>query len=128
RRAALLTAVLLCAAPSQTAAHDIPASVIVQAFIKPEGQQLRVVLRVPLQSMRDIDIPQRGPGYLDLVAIRPELANAAQLWIAEYLEIFEGDRKLASPRITATRISLPSDRSLESYARAVSNVLGPPLT
>ena len=29
-------------------AHDIPADVLVQMLVKPEGNRLRVVLRVPL--------------------------------------------------------------------------------
>ena len=31
-------------------AHDIPNDVTVQAFVKPEGQQLHVLVRVPLEA------------------------------------------------------------------------------
>ena len=55
-------------------AHDIPADVLVQMLVKPEGNRLRVLVRVPLGSMRDVDFPQRGPpGYLDLARVRPLL-------------------------------------------------------
>src|ERR1043166_8330510 len=40
--------------PAALAAHDIPNDVTVQLFLKPEGQQLNVLVRVPLKSMRDV--------------------------------------------------------------------------
>ena len=124
---ALVTGALLLTAPSLSDAHDIPATALVNAFIKPQGNRLRLIVRVPLQSIRDITIPQRDSGYLDFAAIDSQLHDAAQLWIAEYLELFEGDRKLASPEIVATRISLPSDRSFGSFDSALVNLRGPGL-
>ena len=41
---------LIFAFPSSTHAHDIPSSVLVTAFIRPEGHTLRVVMRVPLEG------------------------------------------------------------------------------
>jgi hypothetical protein len=38
--------------------HDIAGDVKVQAYLKPEGQTMRVVLRVPLVAMRDA-VPAR---------------------------------------------------------------------
>jgi len=107
------------------AAHDIPATAAVFVFAKPEGERLRLIVRVPLQSMRDMDVPTRSPGYLDLTLVGPELVTAAQLWIAEYIELFEDDRQIASPQVVATRISLPSDRSFTNYESALANVTGP---
>ena len=57
-RIALIAAVLLAAPAAR--AHDIPDQVRVQAFVKAEGQVLRVVARVPLKAMRDVDVPQRS--------------------------------------------------------------------
>ena len=37
-----------------------------QAFVKPEANVLRLLLRVPLGALRDYDFPQRGPGYLQI--------------------------------------------------------------
>ena len=54
--------------------HDIPSSVTVLAFVRPEAHQLHVVIRVPLESMRDVNFPVRGPGYLDLRAGNAPLA------------------------------------------------------
>jgi HupE/UreJ protein len=119
--------VLLGGSVSRLAAHDIPASVVVQAFIKPQGSRLHLLVRVPLQSMRDMEIPQRDRGYLDIGAVQPELRNAAQLWIAEYVQVYEGDSLLPSPRVAAVQVSLPSDRSFTSYDEALAHVSGPPL-
>ncbi len=111
----------------RAAAHDIPSRVTVLAFIRPEGSVLRVVVRVPLEAMRDMQFPLKGEGFLDLARVGPELANAARLWIAGSLELVENGTALADPRIVATQVSLPADRSFETYADAVRHITGPPL-
>ena len=107
--------------------HDIPADVLVQMLVKPEGNRLRVVLRVPLGSMRDVNFPERGP-YLDLGRTRPLLRDTANLWLANSLAIYEGQTRLGAPTLVATQISLPSDRSFQSFDSAVEHVTGPPLS
>jgi len=109
------------------AAHDIPADVLVQMLVKPEGHRLRVLVRVPLGSMRDFEFSQRGSGYLDFARARPLLADAAKLWIANSLAIYEGQTRLPAPALVATQLSLPSDRSFISFDAALSHVTGPPL-
>jgi hypothetical protein len=105
----LLSAAALVVLPFVARAHDIPNDVTVQMFVKPEGQHLRILVRVPLKAMRDILFPQRGPGYLDLERTAPLLPGAAKLWIAGFFEVYEGDALLPNPQVMATRISLPSD-------------------
>jgi hypothetical protein len=95
--------------------------------VKPEPGRLRLVVRVPLESIRDFELVLRGPGYLDLPSVNPELKNAGRLWIADYVEVFENDRPLERRQVTAARLSLPSDRSFTSYDTALGNLLGPPL-
>ena len=68
--------------PARAAAHDIAPSVMVQAFVKPDGQRLRVLVRVPLGAMRDVVFPLRDDGLLDLTRVDGSLRDAAQLWIA----------------------------------------------
>ena len=114
--------------PSSAAAHDIPNDVIVQAFVRSQGNRLHLLVRVPLKAMRDINFPERAPGYLDLRRVGDVLPGAATLWIADFIEVFEGDSRLAKPQILATRISLPSDRSFSSYEDALAHVAGPPLS
>ncbi len=78
--------------------------------------------------MRDIDFPVRGPGYLDLARTAPLLSEAARLWIAGSIELRENGRILPDPRIIGTQLSLPSDRSFESYLDARAHLSGPPLS
>lgn len=120
-------AVLFLFLPCGAAAHDIPNDVTVQAFVKPQGQRLQLLVRVPLKAMRDINFPERGPGYLDLAQAGAVLPGAATLWISDFIEVYEGDTRLSKPRIVATRVSLPSDRSFTSYEEALAHVTGPRL-
>jgi HupE/UreJ protein len=113
--------------PWRAPAHDIPNDVTVQAFVKPKGERLQLLIRVPLKAMRDINFPERGPGYLDLARASAVLPEAAMLWIGDFIEIYEDDLRLAKPQIIATRISLPSDRSFTSYDAALAHVTGPAL-
>jgi hypothetical protein len=109
------------------AAHDIPVDVTVQALVKPAGDQLHLLIRVPLKAMRDVEFPERGPGYLDLDRIDTTLHEAATLWISKEIEIYEGDARLPDPRVVETRVSLESDRSFTSYDEALAHVTGPRL-
>ena len=122
-----LTAMLLLGWPAVSSAHDIPKSVTVLAFVKPDADRLRLVVRVPLEAIRDVKFPLRGPGYLELSQLAPSLPGAAKLWIADYVQLYENDTRLDDGKIVATNISLPSDRSFESYDRALAHVTGPPL-
>jgi hypothetical protein len=110
-------------------AHDIPRDVTVQLILKPEPGHLRLLARVPLQAMRDINFPQRpGPeGFLDFERANGMFADAAQLWISNAIDLYEDDRLLAKPRVVAARASLESDRSFESYDAAVAHLHGPQL-
>jgi hypothetical protein len=105
-------------------AHEIPNEVTVYTFLKPEGQRLTLLVRAPLKAMRDMDVPMRGPGYLDLARVDQVLRDAATLWIGGYVQLFEGDRPLASPTVRDARVSLPSDRSFESYDEAFAHITG----
>ena len=115
------------AGPRPAAAHDIPARVTVLAFLRPDGRVLRVVVRVPLEAMRDLNFPLRGPGYLDLARAGPLLSDAARIWIAGSMRLTEDGRPLDEPRVVATRVSLPSDRSFLTFDSALAGVTRPPL-
>jgi hypothetical protein len=125
--ASFATATMLLSLPLGGAAHDIPNDVRVQAFVKPAGQRLQLLVRVPLAAMNEVDFPRRGPGYLDLRHTDPALRHAASLWIADNIELYEGDVRLDAPRIVDVRVSLPSDKSFASYDEALAHVMGPRL-
>jgi HupE / UreJ protein len=118
---------LALATVSSATAHEIPNAVTVQAFLKPDGKRLHLLVRVPLAAMRDVDHPTRGPGYLDLAQAQPSLRHAARLWIADQVELYEGDVRLLDPRIVAARVSLPSESRFSTYEDAAAHVAGPPL-
>ncbi len=113
--------------PSGPSAHEIPNEVTVLAFIKPEGQRLSLLVRAPLKAMRDMDVPVRGPGFIDFARIDPVLRDAATLWIGDFVQVYEGNARLARPDVAAARVSLPSDRSFESFDQAIANLTGPRL-
>ena len=123
----LALAALFVAAAFPSLAHDIPADATVQAFVKPEGQRLLLMVRVPLKTMRDVDFPEKAGGYLDVARLTPQLPDAAMLWMGNFIEMYEGDTRLPKPRVTATQISLESDRSFATYEQALAHITGPSL-
>ena len=72
----------LIALPWVAIAHDIPNDVTVQTFLRPAGDKLDLLVRVPLKSMRDTDFPKLGPGYLDIARADQYLQDAAIVWLA----------------------------------------------
>jgi len=121
--------VLLFLAPAfPLAAHDIPSDATVQMFVKPAGNRLNILVRVPLKTMRDVDFPERGQGYLDFDLVDPALREAATLWISDFMEVYEGGAQLPKPRVVETRLSVESDPSFASYDQALAHVSGPKLT
>jgi len=125
RFALLLAALTVFAAP--VFAHFIPRDATVQAFVKPEGQTLRMLVRVPLKGIEDVEFPRREQEYVDLARIDQALRDTASIFVVDNLSLYEGDTLLPAPRVVATQMSLESDRSFESYDRALAHVTGPPL-
>ena len=121
----LIAALLLPIAPA--AAHDIPNDVTVQAFVKPEGHVLHILMRLPLKAVTDIEFPHRERDFVDLAKVDRSLRDAATIALSNNMDIFEGDRLVLNPRIVSARMSLDSDRSFGSYDAALAHVTGPPL-
>jgi hypothetical protein len=116
--------------PVVLAAHDIPNDVTVQSFIKPDGQRLRLLVRVPLAAMRDMDYPRRGPtnsGLLDVARADASLRDAATLWVADFIELYEDDVRLSYEPVVGVQASLPGDQSFVSYQEALAHLMGPRL-
>jgi hypothetical protein len=109
------------------AAHDVPADARIQIFMRPEGKTLELLVRAPLAAMQDVDVPRRGPGYLDLARAEPALRHAAQIWLIDNLEVYENERRLPAPRLTHMRVSLASDSSFHGYGPARRHLDAPPL-
>jgi hypothetical protein len=112
---------------TRVSAHEIPNEVTVQTFLRAEGQRLVLLVRAPLNAMRDMDVPRRENGFLDLARVDQVVRDAAILWIGDFVKVYEGDRLLGRPEVAAARVSLPSDRSFQSYERAFAHLNGPGL-
>jgi hypothetical protein len=108
-------------------AHEIPTDVKINAFVKPTGNRLELLLRVPMGAMREVEFPTRGPGYIDMPRVEEALRNAAQLWFVDNIDVYENDERVGAPRIVQVRVSLPSDKSFASYEEARRHVDGPRL-
>ena len=119
----LLFAMLLGAAPAR--AHEIPQRVAINAYVEARDSVLRIVLRAPLEAMRDLEFPVDPDGSLDLVAVRAVLDDAARTWIAAGVGIEADGERLGQPRVVATRLSIATDRSFERYASAVAHFDAP---
>jgi hypothetical protein len=128
RAAVLLAGALLCGAfVAGACAHDIPADVRITAFVKPSGERLEVLIRVPLAAMIEIDFPRRGPGYLDLARAEEALRGAAKLYLTDNIAVYEDGAPLPAPQVERVRVSLAGDESFSSYAAARAHLEAPPL-
>ena len=122
-----LLAWLALGASAPALAHEIPSDVTVQIIVRPLDDRLELLVRAPLEAMQDIQFPTTGPGFLDVPRASTELADAAMLWLANDIDVFENGRALGVPRLVRARASIPSDRSFSAYASAREHVLGAPL-
>jgi hydrogenase/urease accessory protein HupE len=108
-------------------AHEVPSDVTVRMLVRPEGDRIRLLVRAPLEAMQDITFPTFGPGYLDVPSAEPRLRDAAQLWLADNIELYEGERRVPRLTIVAVRASIPSDRSFAEYDSALAHLSAAPL-
>jgi hypothetical protein len=124
---AVALALVVLAGVRTIRAHEIPSDVTIQTYIKPDGQRLLMLVRVPLNAMRDMTWPFRAPDVLDLARAPFELNNAATLWVGDEHTMFEGDRALPSPQVLDVRATPVADGSFETFERAYAWMTGPHL-
>jgi hypothetical protein len=113
--AAMLISVMLAA--TSIAAHDLPTSTVMNAFVKIEPDQAHLVVRVPLDLLRGAPFPAKG-GQYDLAAVGPAIRDTLSA-VSEALPIRENGVQLVPSGATG-RLSLPSDRSFEDYQQALA--------
>lgn len=121
-----ITALVLSALVPGARAHEIPGDVTIRMLVRPDAGQLRILVRAPLEAMRDITFPLVGQGFLDVPQSGSALRDAAELWLASNIEAYENDEPLAL-RIVGVRASIPSDRSFDSFDTARAHLRGTPL-
>src|ERR1700722_20255948 len=89
---AILLALVIFAPAARLAAHDITNDATIQVFFKTEGNHLSILVRVPLKTMRDVEFPIRGEGYLDFDRVDTTLREASTLWVSDFVDVYEGDK------------------------------------
>jgi hypothetical protein len=127
RRWVLLVALAAAYLSPLARAHEVPSDVTVRILVRPEGERVKLLVRAPLEAMQDITFPLVGPGYLDVPRAESQLRDAARLWLADNIELYEGERRVPRLEIVAVRASIPSDRSFAEYDSALAHLRGPPL-
>ena len=123
---ALAAAVVVLVLQGALGAHDIPDEIVLQSYVRPEQNRLQVLLRIPLLAVADANLPKDGPGYLAMQYLDPALGEAANQ-ISNGIVFLEEDERLTGYELMHARISLPSDRSFDTYERALAHVRGPKL-
>ena len=106
-------------------AHDAPANVTVQMHLRAEGGAMRVLTRIPLEAVRDVDFPSVAGGYMDIAALQPRLPGLAQIWVADKVKLFADGVAAPRGRVAGTQISIESDRSFTSFDAAAAHVRQP---
>lgn len=117
-RALLLAVALVMAATAR--GHDVAGQLRLHGFVQAEGERLRLVLRLPLELLLNVDLPKRGNGYLELAHVDGAVPRALQA-VTKGVVMLEDGRPLA-PAAGEARIALPDDRSFESFDKALAAV------
>jgi hypothetical protein len=108
-------------------AHDVPADVRLQIFLKPQAGVMHIVMRAPLNALRDVEFPLIDQTFLDLrdpPKADQALRNAAIISLARRVRLYENGRPLQVPHITAVRASLESEKAFDSYEHALNHIEG----
>lgn len=113
--------------PNIAQAHDIPSRITVNAFVKPEGDTLTALLRVPMEAFGEISFPLRGPGFIQISEADFAINDAARVYLTESFKFYEDGVELTEKSVTAVRVELPSDRSFTDFDTARANLLSEPL-
>ena len=109
-------------------AHEIPNNVVINSYLKPNESTANLLIRAPLEAMRDMNFPLTGPGYLQLGKMHELSMDAAEIWLGNFVDLYEGSQRIKNWQISATRLSLPSNRSFYDYDSAYENILSPALS
>ncbi len=121
RLAALLFGfALLAAAPARS--HEFSLESVMNAFVRVEAREAHIVVRVPLHLLKTVRLPATSAG-IDLTQADPAIQTALT-YLARDIVLSEEGHALSPVRSTG-RLSLPSDRSFDTYEQAVAHVARP---
>ena len=117
-----VVAVLALGAALSAQAHEFKLEAVVNAFVKVEPKQVELVVRAPLYLFKSVRFPVAGV-EIDVEQSAPAVERALGAFQKDIV-LFENGRPLVSSQATG-RLSLPSDRSFETYEQAVRHVAEP---
>jgi hypothetical protein len=116
----VLAGITLCAQIAH--AHEFKLDAVINAFVKIEPGEAQLVVRAPLYLFKSVRFPVNNVEIdVDKSAPAVERALAA---IQRDITFLENDRPLVAAQASG-RLSLPSDRSFESYEQATGHVSEP---
>ena len=113
--------------PQKAISHEIPNDVVVKTFFKPQNNEANLLIRVPLEAMRDMNFPTFGPGYLDLEKTDQLILDAAEIWLGNFVDVYEDKKKIQDWKVAKARVALPSNRSFNDYNTAYANIFSAPI-
>ena len=103
-------------------AHEFTMESLINAFVKIDSHEAHLIARVPLHILKSIKFPVSGR-EIDLTAADAAIQQALTQ-LGHEITIWEAGRPLVVSRAVG-RVTLPSDRSFESYPDAVAHVARP---
>lgn len=103
-------------------AHEFKLDMVINAFVKIEPGQARLIVRAPLYLFKSVRFPVTG-AEIDVDRAGPAIAQALAA-CQQSLTLYENGRPLAATQ-AAGRLSLPSDRSFETYEQAMDHIAAP---
>lgn len=103
-------------------AHEFKLDAVVNAFVKIESGEAQLVVRAPLYLFKQVKFPVAG-AEIDVDKSTPAVERALAA-LQQDIALFENERPLVASHAMG-RLSLPSDRSFESYEQAASHVSEP---
>jgi len=113
-RAVLATITCVALRPMTAYAHDVPPDRPISAYVKIGPDSVQLLVRIALDAL-GLSLPTIG-GRIDVDASLPRLQDALTTF-GEAVTLFEGRSPLVATQ-REFRLSLPSDRSFDTYASA----------
>lgn len=112
----------MCIALGTTSAHEFKLDAVMNAFVTVEPGEAQLVIRAPLYLFKDVRFPVKNI-ELDVPNSGPAIQRALAA-IQQSVVLFEDGRALTASKASG-RLSLPSDRSFQSYRDAVRHIAEP---
>lgn len=111
---AVIAPVALLSVVRTAQSHEIPQRVAINMLVRPSQSTLQLLVRVPLEALRDVDFPMLADGSLDLTRATPLLREGIEVWLRPGVRVFENGRALDVGTVRAFRLASPSDQSFVS--------------